>query len=108
APARYVDHDRLLPAGSYAGAARSHALRSDFRVAPEMGARSDTGAPRPFRIFRPGGTAPGRLTVGGRARAARARDPDVVGRQPADSGRADESSGRRIDRGAGGRARRIR
>src|SRR5437879_6010057 len=73
-----------------------------------MGARSDTGAPRPFRVFRPGGAAPGRLTVGRRARPSRARDPDVVGRQPAHSGRADESSGRRIDRGARGRGRGIR
>src|SRR6266446_310764 len=73
-----------------------------------MGARSDTGAPRPFRVFRPGGAAPRRLTVGRRARASRARDADVVGRQPAHSGRADESSGRRIDRGARGRGRGIR
>src|SRR5712691_9912847 len=73
-----------------------------------MGARSDTGAPQPFRVFRPGGAAPRRLTVGRRARASRARDADVVGRQPAHSGRADESSGRRIDRGARGRGRGIR
>src|SRR5947209_13102224 len=73
-----------------------------------MGARSDTGAPGPVRVFRPGGAAPCGLIVGRRARASRARYPDVVGRQPAHSGRADESSGRRIDRGAGGRGRGIR
>src|SRR3989441_12618737 len=73
-----------------------------------MGARSDTGAPRPFRVFRPGGAAACRLTVGRRARASRARDADVVGANPANGGRADESSGRRIDRGARGRGRGIR
>src|SRR6266566_3034295 len=73
-----------------------------------MGAWSHPGPPRPLRVLRSGGPASCRLTVRWRARAARAGDPDVVARQPAHSRRADESSGRRIDRGARGCDRGVR
>src|SRR5437870_2346708 len=73
-----------------------------------MGAWSDPGPPRPVRILWSGGAAPCRLVVRRRARASRARDADVVARQPAHSGRADESPGRRVDRGARGCNRAVR
>src|SRR5207244_13575141 len=75
---RHIDQLRLLPSGHVAGAARSYALRGDRRPATKMGAWSDPGPPRPVRILWSGGAAPGRLVVRRRARASRARDPDVV------------------------------
>ena len=85
---------------------RSTSIIADLR--PAWGRGADPGPPRPLRLLRRLGAAPGRHALGRRARAGGAGHDDAVRRQLPHLRRADQPPRRRVDRGAGGRHRGLR